>query len=194
MQADIPLVEFCQQVERLYGKSDIMSNMHIHTHLSDCIVDYGHLHSFWLFSFELYNVILGKLPTINNRSSIILLNHFTKALFRPKGDEELKSLYSIMHSVLISSVHLGRVLKKYTNIQRTSIVVAYLNDELFGYRSEEWPVRINYFTGHIIFNFCIMVELCGRHSPSSFNFFKKIVLIHKFHDESVLLNVQCVDF
>ena len=33
-------------------------NMHLHTHLVDCILDFGLVCSFWLFSFEQYNDIM----------------------------------------------------------------------------------------------------------------------------------------
>lgn len=41
--------------------------MHIHAHIKECILDYGPLHGFWLFSFERYNGVLGQTST-NNRS------------------------------------------------------------------------------------------------------------------------------
>lgn len=65
--ADALLLQFCRRVERMYGKDFITPNIHLHAHLKECILDYGPLHSFWLFSFERYNGILGKIAT-NNRS------------------------------------------------------------------------------------------------------------------------------
>ena len=65
--ADALLLQFCSRVERMYGKSFITPNLHLHAHLKECILDYGPLHGFWLFSFERYNGILGKIST-NNRS------------------------------------------------------------------------------------------------------------------------------
>lgn len=41
--------------------------MHLHCHLNDIILDLGPIHSFWCFSFERYNGILGSFTT-NNRS------------------------------------------------------------------------------------------------------------------------------
>lgn len=40
-------------------------NVHMHGHLKDAILDYGPIHSFWLFSFERYNDILGNQPNNN---------------------------------------------------------------------------------------------------------------------------------
>ena len=37
--------------------------MHLHLHLSECLLDYGPLYGFWCYSFERYNGTLGKYPT-----------------------------------------------------------------------------------------------------------------------------------
>ena len=36
-------------------------------HLKECVLDYGPLNHFWLFSFERFNGVLGQIPN-NNRS------------------------------------------------------------------------------------------------------------------------------
>ena len=64
---DALLMQFCRRTERLFGKHTITPNMHLHSHLLECIVDYGPLHNFWCFAFERYNGILGAMPN-NNRS------------------------------------------------------------------------------------------------------------------------------
>ena len=61
------LVEFCTKFEELYGSHRVTPNMHLHTHVVDCIKDYGPVYSFWLFSFERYNGLLGNFRT-NQRS------------------------------------------------------------------------------------------------------------------------------
>ena len=53
------LVKFCIEFETLYGIEKVTPNMHMHTHLVECIMDYGPVYAFWLFSFERYNGILG---------------------------------------------------------------------------------------------------------------------------------------
>lgn len=40
--------------------------MHMHCHLRNCLFDYGPVYSFWCFSYERYNDILGNQPS-NNR-------------------------------------------------------------------------------------------------------------------------------
>ena len=61
------LLNFCRAVEQIYGNSRITPNMHMHAHLANCILDYGPIYSFWLFSFERYHGILGDYYT-NNKS------------------------------------------------------------------------------------------------------------------------------
>ena len=64
--ADAHLLKFCNQTEHLYGQPVITPNMHMHCHLRNCLLDYGPVYSFWCFSYERYNGILGNQPS-NNR-------------------------------------------------------------------------------------------------------------------------------
>ena len=57
--ADQKLMSFCRKFEELCGKEKCTPNMHLHGHLVDCLLDYGPVYSFWCFSFERYNGILG---------------------------------------------------------------------------------------------------------------------------------------
>lgn len=50
--------------------------MHLHCHLRECIEDYGPVHSFWLFSFERYNGLLGRIPTNNKSIEIQMMHRF----------------------------------------------------------------------------------------------------------------------
>ena len=62
------LHQFCVEFEHLYGENRVTPNIHLHLHLKDCIFDFGPIYSFWLFSFERYNGLLGRLP--NNKKDI----------------------------------------------------------------------------------------------------------------------------
>lgn len=64
-QADEKLLSFCKMFENLCGKEKCTPNMHLHGHLRDCILDYGPIYSFWCFSFERYNGIMGDYHTNN---------------------------------------------------------------------------------------------------------------------------------
>ena len=64
---DALLKRFCCRFVAIYGPQTATPNMHMHCHLAECIRDFGTVSSFWLFSFERFNGILGGQPT-NNRS------------------------------------------------------------------------------------------------------------------------------
>lgn len=50
--ADLLLQKFCKSFEHLYGKNRVTPNIHLHGHIVDCILDFGPVYNFWLFSFE----------------------------------------------------------------------------------------------------------------------------------------------
>ena len=74
--ADELLVKFCRSVEDLYGSSVITPNMHLHCHLCECVLDFGPEYSFWCFSFERYNGILGSLHVNNHQIELQLMRKF----------------------------------------------------------------------------------------------------------------------
>ena len=74
--ADAFLLQFCCQVEKLYGKAAITPNMHLHCHLKQVLYDYGPVYNFWLFSYERYNGILEKYPSNNRSFEIVMMNRF----------------------------------------------------------------------------------------------------------------------
>ncbi|XP_066934952.1 uncharacterized protein [Clytia hemisphaerica] len=57
------LIEFCEDFQNRYGETKVTCNMHLHGHLQECVLDFGPIYSFWLFSFERYNGLLGNAPT-----------------------------------------------------------------------------------------------------------------------------------
>ena len=70
------LLQFCKRVERMYGSSVITPNMHLHCHLKECLLDYGPVYSFWLFSFERYNGIFEHFPSSTRSLEIQLMHRF----------------------------------------------------------------------------------------------------------------------
>lgn len=66
--ADIFLIRFCRRFQRIYTSERVTPNIHLHGHLKECIIEFGPVYSFWLFSFERYNGLLGSLP--NNKRNI----------------------------------------------------------------------------------------------------------------------------
>ena len=55
--------------------------MHLHSHLADRVLDFGPVYSFWLFSFERYNGILGEYGTNQRAVEIQLMRKFTSSQF-----------------------------------------------------------------------------------------------------------------
>lgn len=81
MLAHSYLLKFCKRFEELYGKEKVTPNMHLHTHLLDCVLDYGPVYTFSLFSFERYNGILGDYRTNQRAVEIQLMRKFTSNQF-----------------------------------------------------------------------------------------------------------------
>ena len=75
---DALLLQFCKRTQRLYGPQSVTPNMHMHCHIRDCILDYGPLHGFWLYSFERYNGLLGEFPNNNRSIELQLMNRFIR--------------------------------------------------------------------------------------------------------------------
>ena len=75
---DCLLTQFCSQVEVLYWPDFITPNMHLHCHLKDCVLDYGPVHNFWLFTYERYNGILENFPTNHHSIKTQLMKRFLR--------------------------------------------------------------------------------------------------------------------
>ena len=78
-KADEFLLEFLTLFEQLYGKEVCTINMHLHTHLASCLLNFGPVYSFWLFSFERMNGILGSFKTNSHDISVQLMRRFINA-------------------------------------------------------------------------------------------------------------------
>ncbi|PKY62604.1 hypothetical protein RhiirA4_489348 [Rhizophagus irregularis] len=59
------LLSMVKLVERSYGLEKITSNMHLCLLICKCVFDYGPLYSFWYYSFERMNGLLGSLHNSN---------------------------------------------------------------------------------------------------------------------------------
>ena len=75
------LMDFCKTFEQLYGKQYYTINMHLHAHLMDCIVDYGPVYAFWLFSYERLNGVLGSYHTNCHDISLQLMRRFASSTY-----------------------------------------------------------------------------------------------------------------
>lgn len=73
-------------IEQLYGHDFVTPNMHLHGHLYDCVLDFGPVYSFWLFSFERENGILGSYKTNKKNIEVQLMKRFLKESFVREED------------------------------------------------------------------------------------------------------------
>ena len=61
---------------KLYGAKHCTVNMHLHLHLKEIVLDYGPVYSFWCFSFERMNGILGDYFTNNQNIEVQFMKKF----------------------------------------------------------------------------------------------------------------------
>ena len=54
------LIKVMKLIEENYGRDKITPNLHLSLHLHECSIEYSLLYSFWCFSFECMNGVLGK--------------------------------------------------------------------------------------------------------------------------------------
>ena len=59
-----------------YGKDNYNINLHLNGHLKDCIIDFGRVYSFGLFTFERLNGMLGSYHTNSHDISLQLMRRF----------------------------------------------------------------------------------------------------------------------
>ena len=76
--AHLLLISFCRKVEQAFGCQSVTPNMHMHAHLNKCLYDFGPVYSFWLFSFERENGVLGSIPTNKREIETQLMRKFLK--------------------------------------------------------------------------------------------------------------------
>lgn len=69
-------IKFGKMFESLYGKHRVTPNMHLHVHIKECILDYGPVYGFWLYSFERFNGLLGNYDTNQKSIEIQVMRKF----------------------------------------------------------------------------------------------------------------------
>lgn len=92
LKADHLLLKFCCTVQTLYGSFAITPNMHMHGHLVKCMREYGPVTSFWLFSFERYNGILGAFSNNKKDIEVQLMRKFLSISFAEVPRSHLHSV------------------------------------------------------------------------------------------------------
>jgi len=105
------LMEFCRKFETRYGQLEVTPNMHLHSHLINCVVDYGPVHNSWLFSFERFNGVLGDFKTNQRAVEIQLMRKFLRDQdirdlpFPSVFKEQLRPVFSQMKTSVMDPVH-----------------------------------------------------------------------------------------
>ena len=79
------LMQFCKKFESHYGQMQVTPNMHLHSHLVNCVLDYGPVNNFWLFSFERFNGVLGDFKTNQRAVELQLMRKFLR-------DQDIRNL------------------------------------------------------------------------------------------------------
>jgi hypothetical protein len=67
------LIKIIKLIEERYGRDKITPNLHLSLHLQECSYDFGPLYTFWCFSFERMNGILGNCNFFHCRFMIIMI-------------------------------------------------------------------------------------------------------------------------
>jgi hypothetical protein len=110
--ADSLLMYFCKRMVRLYGQTVATPNMHMHSHLRECIEDFGPVQSFWLFSFERYNGILSRQPNNSRSVEIQVMRRFCRdtELMHFDLPSEFSEAFSVAYPLRGSSIHQSRII------------------------------------------------------------------------------------
>ena len=77
-EIDQYLRQFCNLFCQLYGPNACTPNMHLHMHLKECLKNYGPVHTFWCYSFERYNGMLGRYHTNNHSVEVQIMKKFLR--------------------------------------------------------------------------------------------------------------------
>src|SRR5437764_13019763 len=78
-QAHDRLLQVALLIEENYGQEFIIPNIHLSLHITDYYEDYGPLYSFWCYSFERINGLLG------NKLILLILYLCSNLLYRSKN-------------------------------------------------------------------------------------------------------------
>ncbi len=89
--AHLLFVKFCSTFENIYGSDAVRPNIH----LRDSIENFGPVYSFWLFSFERYNGILGKIKTNNRLIEVQMMREFLSGIHLDQMMETIPKMHDL---------------------------------------------------------------------------------------------------
>ena len=161
-------MQFCNSFENLYGKESITPNMHLDGHLKECmLLDYGPVYSFWLFSFERYNGLLGSPSTNRRKIELQFMKRFVRDLIIITKDfwDVNKNIFALLtnskkrfvrdsiiitkdfwdvneniFAVLINSKTKGSVRTTLNDIRKSDILPLKLSSRLTDFKKVSWCV------------------------------------------------------
>ena len=140
--ADALLLQFCRRCVRLYGDEVTTPNMHLHAHIRECVQDYGPVQSFWLFSFERFNGMLGKQPHNNKSIEVQVMRRFLRdsKLMHMQLPTEFHPEFSILSCISTQEAAEGEneSIKKVSSIHLNQMTTSDLS-------SVQWSVDLKYF-------------------------------------------------
>lgn len=104
--ADGYLQTFLSKFVELFGPLHCTPNMHLHLHLKECMLDYGPVYSFWCFSFERFNGILGTFNNNNRTIEVQIMRQFQQSqqLHMPWTCEYGAEFASILGSQMVGTL------------------------------------------------------------------------------------------
>jgi hypothetical protein len=100
---------FLHLFESTYGSAAVTPNMHLSLHIAAMVTRFGPPTGFWLFSFERYNGIIGKMHTNNRTVERTFLRTFvdfsslvdisSRSLFEFNDAEKVCQSWFLVHTV-----------------------------------------------------------------------------------------------
>ena len=138
--ADALLLHFCRRCVRLYGEEIATPNMHLHSHIRECIEDYGPSPVFWLFAFERFNGILGRQPNNNHSPEVQIMRRFTResSLCFLQPSVEFEEKFSTMNP-------LSHTTDVQTNVAETVSTTHWTQISVSDLTLVKWSVDMEYF-------------------------------------------------
>ncbi|OBZ79611.1 hypothetical protein A0H81_00065 [Grifola frondosa] len=141
MKADTLLRQYCADLIKLYGTAAIRPNHYYATHITEFILDYGPLHTFWSFLFERLNKLLKSYNTNNHGDGELETTFFTEF---HRTCQVSRVIYNMANKVTGSpqTSKLAKLMLKTTQDDRGTVagLVAWV-DEVDKAHNEAHPVQ-----------------------------------------------------
>lgn len=180
--ADGLLLRFCRKFQDIYGHDAVTPNMHLHCHLASCVQDFGPTASFWCFSFERMNGILGNQPNNNRSIEVQLMQRFMEdnahlqlLQLLPSGSSEINQLFCHSvhdHALSFYSVrHLDSTVSRATSFSSGFRYVPALKHKLSVFCRSEVEVLVKIY--HVLYP---LLSIDSTSLPRSYKKMKSVTI------------------